>query len=106
MIETFNSFGLASGASRRGAAPRIRTLTWREIVARLDGTRQLRRVVSQTAERGSFAPAAACRIALLGHGLEEGPKDGKHAVNPAGLGNLKADDATGLTVTVVRDMAI
>jgi hypothetical protein len=111
MIETFKSFGLASGAARKGAAPRIRALSWREIVARLDGTRELRRIFSQSAERGSFAPAAACRIALLEHGLDQGPQHGgpergRLAVNPAGLGNLKPGDGTGVLVTNVRETAI
>jgi hypothetical protein len=106
MIETFKPFGLASGAARKGAAPRIRALSWREIVARLDGTREPRRIVSQPADRGSFAPATACRIALLDHATGQASPHGRPAVNPAGLGNLKSDGGTGVFVTDVREKAI
>lgn len=102
MIETINPSGNLSGFVRTGSghgdAPRIRVLTWRELMARFDGVRRLRPFCATAAQSGSFAPVAACRIALLEHG--------NLAVNRAGLGNLKADNGTDRAVAAVCNSTI
>lgn len=84
MFETRFPVGTLEGPTPNGSADSFRRLSWAEIVSRIDGMQQIRRLMqsSHTAFAGRFDPAAARRLALL--------EDGIQAVNPTGLANSKA----------------
>jgi len=76
-----------------GTAEGLRALSWGELVARLDASRDFRRVMEAQsgAPGGSFNRTSARHLAALG--------DGKPGINPFALANGKMAESMSDTVT-------